>query len=249
MIDTVDYNARMTELRYNLAIETTSREGSVAMGRGDELLETIDLPAQRRHHVGLVPGLHRLCETHGIGPADVGEIYLSLGPGSFTGLRVAVAAVKMLALARGVKIVGVPTLDVVAQQAESTHRHVAVCLNLKRGQVYCGVYRREEAALRPVMDPALRTLEELLHAAPRPMALLGEVLPELLTGGSGDVDEQVVLLPTEQARTRSETVWRIGRAMAQRGAYSDPLTLEPMYVRRPEAVELWEQRERSHVGR
>ncbi|MFW6059208.1 MAG: tRNA (adenosine(37)-N6)-threonylcarbamoyltransferase complex dimerization subunit type 1 TsaB [Phycisphaeraceae bacterium] len=228
----------MAPSQYNLAIETTSRQGTLALGRGEALLEVIDLPVQRRHNVGLVPGIDRLCRAHGVTPTGLDEVYISLGPGSFTGLRVAVAAVKMLALARGVKVVGVPTLEVVARQADPAHEHVAVCLNLKRDEVYCGVYRRQGEDVHPVTRPALRTVAALLCEAPRPVALLGEMLPEL----PADMDEQVTVLPPEAARPRAENVWHVGRALAQRGAYSDPFTLEPMYVRRPEAVELWERR-------
>lgn len=238
------YNAPMSVGSCNLAIETTSRQGSLALGRGDALLDTMDLPAQRRHHVGLVPGMDALCRAHGHGPADVAEIYVSLGPGSFTGLRVAIAAVKMLALARSVKVVGVPTLAVLARQAPVAQGHVAPCLSLKRGQVYCGVYRRASEACEEVLPPALRTLEDLLRDAPRPVALLGEMLPDLPV----DLDAQVTVLPGEAARPRCESVWQLGRIMARSGEYTDPLTLEPLYVRRPEAVELWAQRQKVQAG-
>ncbi len=91
----------MGDGRYNLAIETSSRSASIALGCADRLIEAVDLPPQRRHNVGLMPAIDRLCGAHGVTPRDLAEVYVSLGPGSFTGLRVAVAAVKMLALAQG----------------------------------------------------------------------------------------------------------------------------------------------------
>ena len=231
----------MSRSRYSLAIETSTRACELALGRDDGLIETVTLPSQRRHHVGLMPGIDNLCRNHAIGARDIEEVHVSLGPGSFTGLRVAVAAAKMLAIAADVKIVGVSTLWVVAHNGPAEHQHVAACLNLKRDTVYCAVYRREAEEMVPVLEPGLRTLTELLHQAPRPVALLGEMLPQL----PRESCEGISVMPPEQARPRGETVWRLGRRLAAAGRFTDPMELEPMYVRRPEAVELWERRHPS----
>ena len=225
----------MADRDHNLAIETSSRRGALALGRGDTLLETVELPQQRRHHVGLMPGIDALCRARDLTPHDLGEVYVALGPGSFTGLRVAVAAVKMLALARDMKIVGVPSLDVLARNAPAEPAHTAVCLNAKRGTVYCAVYRQGEM----IVPPALRTMDELLSEAPRPLALIAEKLPD----DSPYAGRDVTCLSAATAQPRAEAVWRIGRAMAQRGEYADPMTLEPLYIRQPEAVALWDERQ------
>lgn len=231
----------MPRPRYSIAIETSTRAGELALGRDDALIETVALPPQRRHHVGLMPGIDRVCRAHGLTPPDIGQAYVSLGPGSFTGLRVAVAAAKMLALAAAVELVGVPTLDVLARNAPHDHAYVAPCLNLKGETVYCGVYHRQAHAMTPVVEPALRTLDELLREAPRPVALLGEVLPPL----PADSGEAVTVLPAKLARPRAGTVWQLGHELAGAGRYADPMAFEPVYGRRPEAVELWERRRAS----
>jgi len=232
------------EPRHNLAIDTTTRQGSITLGRGDTVLQSVDLPAQRRHHVGLMPGIDQLCREHNVTPADLAECYLTLGPGSFTGLRVAVAAAKMLALAHPLKLVAVPTLDAVAHNAPPEHTHIAVGLNLKRGTMYTAAYQRTDDTLTQTRAPELRTIDELLQHTPRPLALVGEVLPEL---PDDHAQNDITVLPPEYARPTSATVWALGRALAARHEYADPLTLEPHYVRRPEAVELWDQRAKSNV--
>ncbi|HEX7009335.1 MAG TPA: tRNA (adenosine(37)-N6)-threonylcarbamoyltransferase complex dimerization subunit type 1 TsaB [Phycisphaeraceae bacterium] len=230
----------MPHRAYNLAIETSSRHGSITLGRCDELLATADLMQARRHNVPLVPAIDRLCRQHGIGPADLGQVYVSIGPGSFTGLRVAVAAVKMLAMAQGVRVAAVPTLDVLAQNAPPEAGHVAVCLNMKGQTCYSGVYRWAGGLWKLVSSPLLRTMEELLREAPRPVAVLGDPLPALPAELAQD--EGVTILPATLAQPRSEAVWRLGRAMAQQGAWADAMRLTPLYAREPEAVTLWEKR-------
>ncbi len=97
-----------------IAIETSSRVGSVALARGGRPLDETTFSAPLRHSVELLPAVRRLLEKHHLGPGDVGQLHLSIGPGSFTGLRIAVAMAKAAALAGSVKIVAVDTLDVIA---------------------------------------------------------------------------------------------------------------------------------------
>jgi tRNA threonylcarbamoyladenosine biosynthesis protein TsaB len=110
-------NHAMTDSPYNLAIETSGPVGSVSLGRADELLAGADLPPQQRHRVDLMPTIDRLCQDRGVTPRQIGEIYLSMGPGSFTGLRIGVATAQMLGTMLGAKLVAVPTLEVVARNA------------------------------------------------------------------------------------------------------------------------------------
>jgi len=221
----------------NLAIETSAREGRVTLGRGATMLETAALPKRRRHNIELMPMIDALCQRHGVEKAAIEEVYVSLGPGSFTGLRIALATVKMLAMTLGVRVVGVPSVEVVAQNAPSSADHVAVCLNLKRGTMHSQVFERRGEALAAISDARLRTIDELLEAAPRPVMLIGEMLPELPASAAHDA--AVTVLGPAQAAPRSEVVWQLGRQRAEAGQFDDPLALSPLYVREPEAVTLW----------
>ncbi|MFA9478166.1 tRNA (adenosine(37)-N6)-threonylcarbamoyltransferase complex dimerization subunit type 1 TsaB [Phycisphaerales bacterium AB-hyl4] len=226
---------------YNLAIETASRAGSLALGRGDALLATVDLPVQRRHRVGLLPGVATLCEAHGVTAEQLGEVYVSLGPGSFTGLRVAMASAVTLSVANAsMRLVGVPTLDVLARNTPSEYASVAVCLNVKRGSAWCGVFVRHDDDWQATVEPGLRSMDELLAVSPRPTAVLGDPLPTL----PDPLPTDVTVLPSELARPRAEAVWRLGRLLAQEGRYTASTALLPIYARPPEAVTLWDQRHR-----
>jgi tRNA threonylcarbamoyladenosine biosynthesis protein TsaB len=180
------------------------------------------------------------CRQLAIRPRDLRQVYLSIGPGSFTGLRVGVAIAKMLAQAAGAKVVAVPTLRVLACNTPLPYSRVVTCLNLKKETVYAGLFRREADAWRPDDAPSLRTMNELLQAAPRPVAILGDPLPPLPQDGA--TLEGVTVLPASFAMAHAEAVWRIGREMAGAGQFTDPWQLVPLYVRPPEAVELWNKR-------
>jgi tRNA threonylcarbamoyladenosine biosynthesis protein TsaB len=226
---------------FHLAIETSGRVGSFALGTDDAILDAVELPPQTGGAGSggsseLLFHLDALCGKHAIAPAQISEVYLSIGPGSFTGLRIGVTIAKLLARAIGARIVAVPTLDVVARNAPAGVRHVAVCLNLKKETVYAGVFTRQEAGWRAYDEPSLRSMRELLAAAPRPLAIIGDPLPAM------DAAAEVAVLPATLARGRAEVVWELGRLAARAGLFTDPLELLPLYVRPPEAVELWDKR-------
>lgn len=216
---------------FSLAIETSSSQGSVALGRGDELLAVADVPQHRRHNLDLMPTIAGLCVEHGATPADLGEVYVSLGPGSFTGLRIGIATAKMLALARGVRLVGVPTLDVLVQNAPHESSPVAVGLNLKHQTIWSALYTWRSDSWRCTAEPALRHADDLRALGPG--AVLGDPLPPL---------DGMHLLPPELAVPRAEALWRLGHAAARAGRFTDALQLTPLYVREPEAVALWDKR-------
>jgi tRNA threonylcarbamoyladenosine biosynthesis protein TsaB len=227
---------------FSVAIETTTPHGSIAVAVADRLLESTALDPVRRHNLELAAEIDRLLRKHGAGPADLGRLFLSIGPGSFTGLRIAVATAKMLAYALPLEVFAVPTIEVVVANVPAARSPVAVCLSRKQEQVYGAVYRHEAGRWRPAVEPAVRTWRELLAAAPRPLAAVGEI------GPLGPDDAQVQALGADLAKPRSDMVWALGLALARRGLAADPHRLEPLYARRPEAVERWEASSRNQAA-
>jgi tRNA threonylcarbamoyladenosine biosynthesis protein TsaB len=202
----------------SLAIETSSQAGAIALGRGNDLLATALVPQHRRHNLELMPTIARLCADHAVMPADIAEVYVSIGPGSFTGLRIGIATAKMLAMTQGVRVVAVPTLDVLVQNASPQDSPVAVCLNLKHDTTWSSLYAWDGDRWSQTAEPALRTAAEVEALSPRTT-----------------LDHTAV--------PRSEALWRLGREAAGRGAFTEAMRLSPLYAREPEAVVLWEKRQ------
>lgn len=223
---------------FNLAIETSGRNGSVAIGRGESILQPVLLshdPANPRKGAELMPAIDQLCQQQNATPQQIAQIYVSIGPGSFTGLRIAVTTAKMLGQTIGAKLVAVPTIEVIAHNAPPNSRYVAVCLNMKRDTMYAGVYERDGDEFNPVVEPALTTLDELLDKAPRPLAVIGDPLPNLTL-------DAVQSFTGDSAIASAKTVYSLGYAAALRDEFADGFDLVPLYVRVPEAVELWNKR-------
>jgi tRNA threonylcarbamoyladenosine biosynthesis protein TsaB len=137
-----------------LAVETSSRVGSVALARGATLLAETVFSAALRHSVEILPAISKLLERFEFTPDNIDQVHIALGPGSFTGLRIAVALAKTMSLARGVRIVTVDSLDVITANIRDAANlaafqkagvpidrlQVAAVLDAKRGQFYAAVY-------------------------------------------------------------------------------------------------------------
>jgi tRNA threonylcarbamoyladenosine biosynthesis protein TsaB len=135
------WSAPTAEAPLVLALDTSSKVGGVALGRGFEVLGEETWLVGASHTVQVLPAAARLCERAGVAVAQVGLVVTALGPGSFTGLRVGASLGKGLAAALGVPLVGVPTLDAVAHQHRAVPGSLVALVDAGRGQVYAGTYR------------------------------------------------------------------------------------------------------------
>src|SRR5205814_2216971 len=97
-----------------LILETSGRAGSVALAAGESLLCTRRLDETRRHARDLAPAVRELFHTQGWKPRDIQAVFVSRGPGSYTGLRVGITSAKVFAYATGCALVGVDTFSAIA---------------------------------------------------------------------------------------------------------------------------------------
>jgi len=242
-------NDRVPDSERCLAIETSGRMGGVAIGSGSRVLEVASFGAELRHAVELLPTIDRLCRDHGFQPDSIDELYVSAGPGSFTGLRIGLTVARMLAWAGGVSVVRVPTLDVVAQNAlevDETPPHVAALLDAKRDRVYAATYGFRNDRYHRLAEPAEHEPCAFFATLPPGCALIGE--------GVGYVADAVrpsglTVLPERTFRARAEVVYRLGRLYRTEIGFDPIDRLVPIYVRRPEAEEVWDRRHGKDVSR
>ena len=147
-------------------------------------------------------------------------MYVSAGPGSFTGLRIGITLAKTMALATGVKLVAVPTVRVLVENAPAEARHVVLVLDAKRDQIFTARFERDEQGEQGrwvEREPAhVDSLVAMLARAPRPVHLLGEGIPYHEKFVPQD-DAGVIVTPAELWRPRARVVAQIGGRMAREG--------------------------------
>src|SRR5688572_28669723 len=126
-----------------LALETSGRTGSIALVQDGNVLHEEQFPHGLKHAAEIIPMIDRLFRGQGWRPRDLEEIYVSVGPGSFTGLRIGVTLAKTLAFASGVRIVAVSSVRVLVENAPAGAKHVIIVLDAKRDQIFTARFERE----------------------------------------------------------------------------------------------------------
>ncbi len=220
-----------------LAMETSGKYGGVALSEGERVIEEVRLSEGLRHGRDLILAARDACTRAGWTPRGIEAVAVSIGPGSFTGVRIAVVVAKVMARDAGAGIVAVPTLRVLAENAPPAAR-VAPILDAKRGGLYAGTFAREGRDWTRESGPLLI----------EPAALAARLAPETVVLGRGLAKARAALeafpiAPEATWDPRAAVVARLGARMAAAGEFANPLTLEPIYIRRPEAEEIWERRE------
>lgn len=222
-----------------LALDTTTRAGSVAVLRGTTVLAAVEGDASRTHGERLPAELERALSDAGVARDAVELLVVGSGPGAFTGLRIGLAAVQGLAMVLRCPVVGVSALDALvlaARERVPPHRRaVAAWMDAQRGEVY-GAFYPADAELHDV-PPVVGTPAALLASVPA-----APTEHVTFTGDGAEryaeaIHAQLVSHATVLAPPRdlARFLGVLGQARARRGEAGPPHTLQPLYVRRPDA--------------
>jgi tRNA threonylcarbamoyladenosine biosynthesis protein TsaB len=227
-----------------LAIETSGRIGSIALAQDDQVISEDEFPHGLKHAAEIVSRIDALFRIQNWKPKDLTDIYVSVGPGSFTGLRIGVTLAKTLAFATGARVFAVPTFAVLSRNAPPAAQHLIIALDAKRGQIFTARLRRAGPQWLADEPAHLDTLSAMLARSPRPVHLLGEGLPFHDQEIPQD-DPGIILTPPERWTARASALAAEGFIQSQRSEPDDPIGLRPLYIRLPEAEEKLAARESS----
>jgi len=224
-----------------IAVETSGKVGRLALALGGRTIDEREITSGMRHGRRLLALLDEAVRQAGWSPSEVGLIAVSIGPGSFTGLRIAVMFARTAAWVTGARIVAVPTLRVVAAGAPAEARHVAAVTDAQRGGLYWAVYRRDDRGdLSATAPEAVGPPETVVRSLPAEAVLVGDALgryPQVFAGRPQT--DPSLWTP------RASVLAQLGWAMHLRGEHTAADRLEPLYVRRPAPEEVAERRKRG----
>lgn len=224
-----------------LALETSGRMGSVALGRDGMVLAEKGFSGPLRHSVEILPSIQVLLDKISEKQKAIRQIFLSIGPGSFTGLRIAVTIAKSMHLANQCRIVTVSSLDTIAANVVSpphpTDHIITPILDAKRGQFFVSAYHhtypstKDDPIPRKVLNDTLLSARDILNWTSKqikPAYLLGDGLVYHQNRFSS---ENIYILDQSLWSPHAKQVYYLGYKKAQRGEFADPLTLTPHYLR------------------
>jgi tRNA threonylcarbamoyladenosine biosynthesis protein TsaB len=217
-----------------LGIETSGPDGSVALVRDDQVVSERRLAtANRRHAQTLLSEVHSLLESNALRPSQIDAVAVSLGPGSFTGLRVGVVCAKTWAYATGCRAIGVETFAAFAAQAPSDWAQVWVIGDAQRGDFFAAEYRREDAgAWKSTVPVAIVPGAIWLSARSASDRIIGPGVSRVTEGSTS----AVIVREDWALRPSASALARLGWERLRLGQSDDVWTLAPLYIR-PSAAE------------
>jgi tRNA threonylcarbamoyladenosine biosynthesis protein TsaB len=230
---------------YILGIETSTTTGSVAVVSEDAVIAQYSLNIEVTHSERLMSTVDRVLKDTGLTITDMGGYAVAIGPGSFTGLRIGLAAVKGLALVTGKPVAAVPTLQALAWNLPYTEYLVCPMLDARKNEVYAATYRFEGTALVHVMAEAVLSLARLSERISEKTLFTGEASHLFRKKISDLFGDRALFAPRAAVLPSAATVAEIGLDMIKRGKQANLDSLTPMYIRRPEAEVMWEKRAQS----
>ena len=218
-----------------LAIETATMLGGVAVLDDETLVAETRMNIKVAHSERIVAEMHGALGSAGLGIEDIDVFALSIGPGSFTGLRVGLSTIKGLAYATGRRVVAVPTLEALAWNVPFSRHPVCPVLDARKKEVYAGIFRWSgDGFIRDLCEQAVRMVD-LLAGIKEPTIFLGEgalLYREAILSAIGDM--AVFAQPQDMVPSPSNVAF-LGMGRAKRGEFEDPVSLVPAYLRKSEA--------------
>lgn len=211
-----------------LAVETSTRAGGVALLDGERVCGEYALDVKATHSERLMPAIDRVLTDAGWTPADLQGLAVAVGPGSFTGLRIGLSTVKGLALALGIPVAAVPTLDAMAASLPFACLPVCPVLDARKGEVYCSLFRWDGAAMRREWAYLALPPRELAARLTEPVILLGDAAGTIET-------PQARLAPPHRRGPSPAAVGVLGLARLVAGETVAVADLVPIYLRPSEA--------------
>ncbi|HVO65747.1 MAG TPA: tRNA (adenosine(37)-N6)-threonylcarbamoyltransferase complex dimerization subunit type 1 TsaB [Syntrophales bacterium] len=219
-----------------LAIDTSTSTASISLLKNYEILSEVFINLGVNHSIILLPALNDLCRLSHIEPSSIDLFVCTIGPGSFTGLRVGASTIKGLALSTGKPVVGVSTLDALAFNLIGSKMLICPILDAKKNQVYTALYRTgHNNMLVKAGKERVTNINEFLPSIDEETIFVGDgalkyagLIGDILPGRS-------YFASTCNHHVRAAAVGLLGKKKYSEGDVLDLATFTPMYLRLSEA--------------
>lgn len=231
-----------------LAIETSSLVSSVAVMREDILLGEITMQSGLTHSEQLVPHIDALLTMARVNKRDLQGIVVSMGPGSFTGLRIGMGTAKAMAYALQIPLYGVMTLDGLAYNIPYTTQQICTVIDAQKKHVYAALYTYDKDKLVSIEEPfvvAASTLVDRLVENGKDVIFVGDgikrLAPLVIDSPVLHIADPIYQIP------KASSLLLAARPDIQAGNTENSIDMVPYYIRRSEAEVLWEEKHKDEL--
>ena len=212
-----------------LAVDTSTAQVGLALFDGAQVNAELMWHSRQHHTVELAPALAELLERTGIKMTDVQALGVAIGPGSFTSLRVGLAFVKGLSLARRLPVIGIPTLDVIAAAQPISKLPLAAVLQAGRGRLALGWYHSSHAEWKSDGGVKVTNVDDLADMIEHPTIVAGELNAEERQRLARKKVNVQLAMPSACVR-RPAILAELAFARWQSGQVDEVASLAPIYL-------------------
>jgi tRNA threonylcarbamoyladenosine biosynthesis protein TsaB len=233
-----------------LALDTATAVSSVAVAEEKKILAEITQEAKLTHSETLLPHIAQALEMANINRNDLEGVAVSIGPGSFTGLRIGLATAKSISYALHIPIIGVPTLAGLAYHFPVPGVLTAAFIDAQKGNAYFALYEWQDDGLREKEAVRVLPLPEAVAycgSLKRPVMLTGDIIKKRLAK-LGSLPDNVCVAQPHDLMPRAANIALLGLRMLAQGETGNVMDMEPVYIRRSEAEVLWEKNHPAAAG-
>lgn len=211
-----------------LAVDTSTPQIGVALYDGARVLAEHLWVSQARHTVELAPMVENMLRQTGLSVSDLTGLGVAVGPGSFTSLRVGLSFVKGLAMGRGLPLIGIPTLEVVAAPVALDSRPLACLLPAGRGRLAVAWFHAQETGWQAAGSPRVSTAEELSASIEQESVIAGDLTA---TERSTLQNNPLIrLIPPAFSTRRPGVLAELAWSRLYAGQVDDLHSLAPLYL-------------------
>ena len=225
-----------------LAVDTSANVASAALMCDGVLMAETMLNNKKTHSEKLMPMIDDILKNSGIDISEIDLFAVANGPGSFTGLRIGVSAVKGLAHASNKPIVGISTLEGLAYNLFYTDGIISPIMDARRSQVYNAVYKWDCGEFKELTAPRALSLEECIKGFEKEKRVyfVGDGVPVYKDEISKLMGERAIFVPANNLNQRASSLAVLAQQRADRA--TDANSLMPFYLRKPQAEREYEEK-------
>ena len=220
-----------------LAFETSAKACSVAIWQDGQLLAESYQNTGLTHSQTLMVMAEDMIKTCDLTPDHIDAVAVAAGPGSFTGVRIGVAAAKGFAWGRQIPCCGVSTLEAMAENLGVYDGYVLAAMDARRNQVYTALFKAKKGVLTPVISDCACSIEELAEKLSHKRGniyLVGDGA-QLVHRTLQETLPKLVLPAPQHLHQRAAGVAKVAEKMLQQGKPCDAAALKPNYLRLSQA--------------
>ncbi len=229
-----------------LSFDTSTKAASIALLKGDELIGEVFINDKRTHSQKLMPMLESLFKLGDITMDDIDLLAVCIGPGSFTGLRIAMATVKAIAHVKNLKIVAVNSLESLAFNLGHTAKKIISILDAQGKNLYTASYKMEKNILKQVSEIEVLEIDELvarIKEEGQEVLILGEGLDKSKEAFKFDLVE--FASPDKNVSKASSVAVLASEKYRKNIDVYTCYDIEPLYIRKSQAEIQYEEKQRK----